>query len=195
MKNVGRDCHEAGIALIDVLLVFAILTAAVGMAVPGATEAADAARARAAAGYLAGRLRHTRIQAVRTGVSTALVFGLDDGSFRLCRDGNANGVRRLDIESGDDECSSAERISEHFPNVTVGLDASVPDLDMVTGRDDGVRFGRSAMASCSPVGHCTPGSIYLRSNGGTHYGVRVSGITGRARLWRFDSGAGGWGPA
>jgi hypothetical protein len=158
-------------------------------------HASDAGRARAAAGYLAGRLRLTRILAVRTAAATALVFDAgNDWSFRVCRDGNRNGVRRADIDTGDDPCESPDVIGHKFAGVTIGLDRAVPDLDLVAGRDDGVRFGRGAMASCSPTGHCTPGSLYLQSVGGTHYGLRVSGLTGRTRRLRFDRGANGWVP-
>jgi type II secretory pathway pseudopilin PulG len=186
---------EAGFSLVDLLVAAALVGGLAGMAVPLMTQATDAARARAAAGYVAGRLRLARIQAVRAGAATALVFDADDGSFRLCRDGNGNGVRRLDVESGRDPCGPAETVDDRFADVRVGLDPTVPDLDMVAGRQDGIRFGRSAMASCSPAGHCTPGSLYLTSAGGTHFGVRVSGLTGRTRLLRFDRGSNGWVPA
>ena len=186
---------DTGAALVDLLLATTMIALLAGMATPLTIRATDAGRVRAAAGYLAGRLRLARVQAVRTGAATAILFdATDDWSFRLCRDGNGNGVRRADVDSGDDACAPRERLGDRFAGVSLALDPAVPDLDAVTGRLDGVRFGRSAMASCSPVGHCTPGSLYLQSAGAIHYAVRVSAMAGRTRFLRFDPGASAWGP-
>jgi hypothetical protein len=48
------------------------------------------------------------------------------------------------------------------------------------------------MASCTPLGHCTPGTVYVRSARGEQFAVRVSGVTGRTRLLRFDPGTRTW---
>jgi hypothetical protein len=50
------------------------------------------------------------------------------------------------------------------------------------------------MASFSPAGGATPGTLFLRSAAGAQYAVRVGNMTGRTRVLRFDVGTGQWQP-
>lgn len=191
----GRSAE--GFALVDVLIAAVLVASLAGMAVPLTGQVADASEVRAAAGYLAGRLRQTRQQAVTNGRATALVFdqaGEGRWQVRRCHDGNGNGVRRAEIASRVDPCEGAEGLHLRFPRSTFALTDGTPDIDGVVGSTGGIRFGASSMASCSAAGHCTPGTTYIVSRRGRQYAVRVSGVTGRARLYHFDTGIRRWAP-
>lgn len=194
-RRVSERHSAEGATLLEVLLAAAFLMSLAGLALPLTTQAADSLRARSAASFVAGRLRSARTQAVSTRRATALVFEQEDGRWRFqrCVDGNGNGVRAAEIAGGSDACPGpSERVDNHFPGTTFALEPGIPDLDGVTGASSAVRFGRSAMASCTPLGHCTPGTIYVRSDRGEQFAVRVSGITGRTRVLRFDPGTRRW---
>jgi len=57
---------------------------------------------------------------------------------------------------------------------------------------DPVRFGSSNIASFSPLGSCTAGTLFLRSTGGAQFAVRIAGVTGRSRVLRYESLKSGW---
>jgi type II secretory pathway pseudopilin PulG len=183
-----------GATLLEVLLAAAFVVLLAGLAVPLTAQAADSARARSAASFVAARLRLARAHAVTAHQAAALVFDQVDTRwvFRRCSDGNGNGVRRAEIGDGRDVCLGREELGHQFSGVALGLDAGIPDLDGDVGETAAVRFGRSAMASCTPLGHCTPGTVYLRSGRGQQFAIRVSGVTGRTRLLRFDQGTRRW---
>jgi type II secretory pathway pseudopilin PulG len=197
--TIGRLARERsgteGAALLELLLATVMVVSLAGMAVPLTAQAADDARARAAANYLAHRVRQARQQAVAGNRAAALLFDEVDGRWatRTCIDGNGNGVRRAEVWSGPDSCpDAAPQVDQLFPGTRLVLPADIPDLDAQTGDTRGVRFGPSAMASCTPLGHCTPGTFYVRSMRGQQYAVRVSGTMGRTRVLRFDAGTRHW---
>ena len=59
---------------------------------------------------------------------------------------------------------------------------------------DPVRLGRSDTLTFSPFGTATSGTIFLRSEQGRQYAVRVLGATGRTRILEFRHAAGAWTP-
>ena len=193
----GEGTSMAGYCWVDVLLATAIAALVSAMAVPLTARSVDTLRARDAAGFITTRIRGARQQAVASGQGVALVFDESEGGWavRVCQDGNGNGVRRAEIDSGRDVCPEGPwRLFELFPTVTVGRDPSVPGLDDEPGDSEAVRFGRAAMISCAPSGGCTAGTVFVRSGAGEQFAVRVSGVAGRTRLLRFDRGIGLWGP-
>lgn len=192
---VGEWTADDGVGLIEVLLVTAIALSLVTLAAPLTTQAVDASRARHAAGFFGSRIRAARHQAVSANRAAAVVFEETGGdwSFRICVDGTGDGVRRTDIAAGRDTCTHGPYALTHlFPGVRLGLSPGVPTIDGEIGSTDGIRFGRAAMASCSAVGNCSPGTLYLRSSGDRQFAVRVAGVTGRTRVLRFDPGSGRW---
>jgi len=190
----SRDtASDSGLALVDLLMATLVVLSTTALALPLTSTIVDAHEGRAAASYLAARIREVRLGSVTSVRATALVFDRDGAAWtiRRCSDGNGNGVRRVEPEHGPDGCLAPQRLAWLFGGVQLGLDPSVPGIDEPAGRTDGVRFGQSQMASCSPTGHCTPGTLYVRSPAG-QFAVRVAGITGRTRLFRFDSGQRRW---
>lgn len=186
---------ERGASLIELLIVFVLIAVMAAMATPSTINAMDAGRARQAAGFLASRLRLAKQQAVlRTG-SVGLVFDSVGGrwTFRVCVDGNGNGLRRSEIARGQDRCIEGPYdVTALYPGVTVAVDATLRGPDGEAGSPDAVRFGASDLASFSASGSCTAGSVFLRSPKGDQYVVRVAGTNGRLRILRYDRGSRAW---
>jgi Tfp pilus assembly protein FimT len=162
---------------------------------PIGTAAADRGRLRQAAMFMAAELRGARLHAILESRSVGLVFDVIQGqwTFRRCRDGNGNGLRRAEIAGGIDSCG-AERvdISAMFPGVRFDVDPRVTGPDGDPGSSDPVRFGTSDIASHSPAGTCTAGSVFLTGPDGTLLLVRIAGVTGRTRVLRYDAPARAW---
>jgi type II secretory pathway pseudopilin PulG len=190
----SRPSLAPGYSLIECVIGLAFVASASAVVAPMAASVVDAARARQAAGFMAAQFRLARQQAARTGAAEALVFDDSAGAwtFRVCRDGNGNGVRRSEL-GGIDPCQGGlVRLSTLFPAVTIACDPSVPDPGGVAGSTDPVRFGASNIASFSPLGSGTAGTLYLMSAEGARYAVRVAGVTGRTRVLRFERSTGRW---
>jgi type II secretory pathway pseudopilin PulG len=186
---------DCGASLVELLIVFALIAVMAAMAGPSTVNAMDAGRARQAAGFVAGRLRLAKQQAVMRTGSVGLVFDSVGGrwTFRVCVDGNGNGIRRSEIARGQDTCVEGPYdVASLYPGVTVAVDPTLRGPDGEAGSSDAVRFGASDLASFSASGSCTAGSLFLRSAKGEQYLVRVAGTNGRLRILRYDRGSRGW---
>jgi type II secretory pathway pseudopilin PulG len=188
---------EHGATLLELLLVLGLLALVASMTVPVAAHAMDAGRARHAAGFVASRLRMARMEAVQKIHSVGVVFQMTNGrwTFSICEDGNGNGMRTADIAAGVDPCLEGPHdLAAMFSGASIGVDPTLPGPEGSSASADPVRFGASDIASFSSIGSCTPGTLYLRSNRGVQYAVRVGGATGRTRILRYDRGRDTWGP-
>jgi hypothetical protein len=77
-----------------------------------------------------------------------------------------------------------------FPGVEIGVDPQLRGPSGEAGSADPVRLGSTDIASFSPLGSCTAGTVFLRSRGGAQYAVRISGIAGRLRVLWYERVAG-----
>jgi hypothetical protein len=187
--------RQAGATLVDLVVALAITGILGGLSVPMVSQAIDAGRIRQAAGLVSSRLRLARAQAAAATRVTGVAFNRVDGRwmFEVCEDRNGNGIRRTEIQSGIDVCLDGPHDLEAlFPGVRVAADASVRGPDGEGGSGDPVRFGSANLASFSPAGTCTAGSLWLRSANGSQFMVRVAGVTGRVRVLRYDASLGQW---
>lgn len=158
------------------------------------THSIDTKRTADAAAFLAGQFRLARQRAVMSGQHVAVVFDDVAGEvgWRVCRDHDRNGVSRSDITAGIDRCEGPPRaLSDQFAQVRVGYAPGVPGLDGER-QPSPLRFGVARMAVFSPSGTSSSGSIVVRGAGVTQGAVRVSGVTGRTRVLRFDAGRQAW---
>jgi prepilin-type N-terminal cleavage/methylation domain-containing protein len=195
MSRGGRQTNDAGFSLAELIVVMALVTVGTALAVPVASVVRDAGRALHAANFVAARLRFARLQAVSQERYVGLVFDLsgDRWTFRVCMDGNRNGIRRADLETGRDACVEGPYdIEAMFPGVRVAADPAVAGPDGSPGSTDPVRFGKADLVSFSPAGSCTSGSLLLWSDGGQIYMVRVAGVTARTRVLFYDRPAEAW---
>jgi type II secretory pathway pseudopilin PulG len=185
---------DHGATVIELLLVMLLVVTLSAISAPVAASVIDASRARQAAAFLGARFRLAREQAVTAGANVGVVFDQVGGRWqvRVCRDGTRNGVRRADIQSGADPCVDGPYdLSQLFPGVDVSVDPQLRGPSGEPPSADPVRFGSSNIASFSPTGSCTAGSLFLRSRAGAQFVVRLSGIAGRLRLLWYER-ANGW---
>jgi type II secretory pathway pseudopilin PulG len=186
---------ERGVSLPELLVALAVVISLTSLMAPLTASMIDSSRARQAAGFAAARLRAAKQQAVMTTASTGLVFDVTGTrwTFRVCADGNGNGLRRAEIRGGTDGCADGPvDVAALFPGVEIAVDPAIRGPDGEPPSSDPVRFGSSNLASFSPSGGCTPGSLFVRSARGVQYVVRVAGATGRTRVLRYDSAARSW---
>lgn len=182
-----------GTSLVEVLTVLALISCGLGAGLPAMSHGVDARRTEDAAAFLAGQFRLARQRAVMSGRSVAVVFDDVAGEigWRVCRDSDRDGVSRADITAGVDRCDSAPRtLADQFAHVRVDYVPGVPRLD--GGSSSPLRFGVARMAVFSPSGTSSSGSIVVRGAGSAQLAVRVSGVTGRTRVLRFDPGRQSW---
>lgn len=161
-----------------------------GISIPQAFAAIERARSAAAARYVASRMAVARSRAVMQATSVALRFEgtAPDISFQMFTDGNFNGVRTADIVAGVDRPLDASvRLRDLFGGVDISI---TPDLGA-----DPVAFGASDLASFSPLGSASSGSVYVRGRDRTQFAVRLFGATGRARVERYVPHSRSWQPA
>jgi type II secretory pathway pseudopilin PulG len=184
-----------GFSLVEVLLVLTLMVLAAGLAWPLMAGPIDASRARQAAAFLESTMNRARQEAVARAAAVAVLFDNTSGrwTMRVCVDGNGNGVRRTEISRAKDRCFDGPYdVTALFPGVLIAVDATLPDPDGGAGSSDPIKLGSSDMASFSATGTSSSGTVYLRSPKGSQYAVRLSGVTGRARLLKYESGAHAW---
>ncbi len=117
--------------------------------------------------------------------------------FQLHVDGNRNGVLSADILAGVDQPIDAfEQLHDRFAGVEFGALLALPSVDP-TGTPPGtdpIRVGASDIATFTPLGTSTSGSLYILGRNGTQLVVRIYGQTGRTRVLRFQPGSAQWMP-
>jgi len=180
-----RDC--SGFTLLETLFVVGLVAVMAGIAVPALTAGLERLRAGAAARYLAGQMALARTRAVTRSATVALRFHREPGGLLVSVyvDGNGNGVRSRDIDSGiDRQVDSAVRLEDLFPGVTIAVPAAFSS--------DAVELGGTELLSFTPAGTATSGTIAILGRDGSQFAVRVLGVTGRIRLLRFDPQSRQW---
>ena len=190
-----RRRREHGVTQIELLVSITLLSIAAGAVITPIVRVSGAMRTRLAAHEIAGTFRLARGYAARRSANVAVKFitTTEDETVRyaLFRDGDGDGVRTVDIESGADPRVSLSRPLAHFgSSVRFGFPDGDPPRDPSGRRldrlEDPIRFGRSDMASFSSIGASSPGTVYL-TDGQTLFAVRISNRTGRVRILRYYS--------
>jgi prepilin-type N-terminal cleavage/methylation domain-containing protein len=188
---------QKGFQLPELLVVLAIFVLMLTIGAPPLFQISGDVRLRLAAEELVGALRLARSWAVRHDANVALKFRTDaDGTvtFTLYRDGNGNGVLNREIDSGiDPEVEAPRRLTALGHGAGFGFPPGPPPSDPgspghpLDERGDPIRFNQSDLASFSPLGTATPGSLYL-TDGVTRLAVvRVASPAGRVRVLTWDA--------
>ncbi len=198
-RRLRVRCRHAGYTLVELVVVVGVVCALLTAAVPAFDAAADTAEATGAARYLASVVARARLDAARGQRTVALRFArAAPVTFTVVVDGDGDGVRADDIAAGIDRPTrAADRLEDHFPRVRFGLSGPVPGIDEargLTAADDPIRFGVADQLTLTPVGTATGGTAYLTSRAGVQFAVRISGVTGRVRVLRYDRGRATWRP-
>lgn len=188
--------NQRGFQLLELLVVLTLGAVLAALIVPALQTWSRGTMVRLAAAEIAAALQTSRLFAIRHRVKVAVKFRTaEDGevTYTLYRDGNRNGVRNRDIDAGTDPEVRAPRRLAHFGRlVRFGFPEGEPPRDpgdpshRMDRLDDPIRFNRSDLASFSPFGTATPGTVYL-SDGVRHLtAVRVTSRSGRIRVLRYD---------
>ena len=189
-----------GATLLELLPAIALVALVSATTIPVVAGTMERERVRIAAHYVAARLMHVQLEALRRGVFVAIRVELADGdaSLQVFADGNGNGVRTQDIERGvDPPISPADSIGAHASGVTLRINQRVLDANGSTWLDAGsdpLRIGSSELISCSPTGSLTSGTLYISAERGPQAAVRITGTTGRVRVLAYDAASMSWRP-
>ena len=202
MSPAIDDVRAGGFSLFDLLLTLSVIgmVAAVGM--PELFRSTEQTRLRLGAGEVASSLRLARIYALRHSANVAIKFQTaGDGvvTYALFRDGDGDGVRSQDVVLGVDPQVEPWRRLTHLGRGTgFGFPPGALPRDPTSGkpiggsRDDPIRFNSSDLASFAAGGTATPGSVYLTDGRRGLAIVRVTNVSGRVRIWRWDHDDKAW---
>lgn len=189
--------RAAGYSLLELMFATGLIATLTAISVPQVLAGIDGSRTYAAARYVAAQFQSARTSAAMRAAYVGIRFEPVDGSYQFTTylDGNANGIRTIDVDMGVDQpIHPAEQLRAQFPGVDYGALPGLPAVDSSSAAPDGdpIKFGTSHIVSFSPIGAASSGSVYLLGRNGTQYVVRVLGETGRVRVLRFDPRARKW---
>jgi type II secretory pathway pseudopilin PulG len=194
---MGSARPSQGYSVLELMFVLGIVTTMAGITVPGVLAGLDDFKTLSAVRYVSARLQRTRIDALSQGVNAAIRFtrvGVSY-SYGVYADGNGDGIKSRDIQRGiDKQIAPDERLPDQFPGVEFGTLPGLPAVDASSTApgSDPVKFGSSDMASFTPLGTSTAGSLYVLGPRGTQYVIRVFGETGKVRILRFTARTRRW---
>jgi len=180
-----------GYSLVELVAAMAIGITLGAAAIPEYLAAADDVRASGAAYHISGRLQRARMEAVLRSAMVGVQFTQTGSSYSYAvyLDGNRNGVLTRDIQRGVDRLiTAAERLPDQFSGVEFGAIPGLPAVDpggMPPGTDP-IRLGSGNIASFSPVGTSSSGTVYIRSRRDAQYAVRIFGETGKTRMVKCE---------
>jgi len=194
-----RVAGGSGYSIVELLFVVGTAATLASVAVPQVLTGLDDFRAAGAARHIAGRLQRARMDAVVRSADVGLrVTQTAAGySYAAYVDGNRNGVRSADIQSGVDRLLVAtERLFDQFPGVDFGALPGLPAVDAggTPPGTDPIRLGSSSLATFTATGTSSSGSLYIRGRRNAQYVVRIYGQTGKTRILKFDAVSGQWKP-
>jgi prepilin-type N-terminal cleavage/methylation domain-containing protein len=193
---------QKGFSLVELIVALALLASLLALAAPPLLRSTGDLRLRLAAQELVGTLRTARSYAIRHSANVAVKFRTarnGEVTFALYRDGDGDGVLNRDIDAGVDPQVKPPRPLAHlgggfgfgFPPGPPPRDPGSPDRPL-GGLDDPVRFNQSDLASFSPLGTATPGSLYVTDGQSRLAVVRVQNRTGKVRVLVYDAEAQVW---
>jgi hypothetical protein len=165
---VRRLLPARGISLPELLTTLAILSITAGLSTAAVQTFAGMTSLRAASQEVASVFFQARSRAIHRNGYSGVKWIAHDGDLTLeiHDDGDGDGVRNDDIRSGVDPLVFGPvSVRNRWPRVKVGFipgfTARDPKGNPVGDLSDPIRFGRSDIASFSPVGDCSPGSVWL----------------------------------
>jgi type II secretory pathway pseudopilin PulG len=191
--------RTAGFTLLELVFVVGLVTTVSAAVVPSVSTAIDHYRTLGAVRYVASRLQRTRMDAVTRGFNSAMRFTVTGTAytFSVYVDGNGDGVRSADIDRGIDRLMlGPEQLSEQFAGVEFGALPGIPAVDGSSSPpgSDPIRIGSARMASFTPVGTSTSGSLYILGPHHAQFVVRIYGETGKTRILEFNTRTRVWSP-
>ena len=193
--------EQRGFQLVELVVALAVLAIGALLLVPPVLSWSARLRVDLAAHELVGALQEARSLAQRHSAYVGVRFYPEAGRvwYACYRDGDGDGVRNADIAAGVDRQVGPARMMAHlgghlgfgFPPGRAPRDPGDPRHRL--GRlTDPIRFNDSELASFSPLGASTPGSLYVTDGRRELAVVRVLGLTGKVKVMRWDAAADAW---
>lgn len=183
---------ERGVSLAELLVVLAILAVLFLLSVPALSEILAEESLGAAAREVAAILHAARARAVFQGVEVGVKWVANAGDLVLTvfQDGNGNGVLTADIRTGVDRLVAGPYwLGSRFQGVSFsfvpGMDGKDPGGAAIGDLADPIRFGRSNICSFSPLGHASPGTVYLSNRKSRQAAVRVTPTNAKIQIWTW----------
>lgn len=193
-RKSGRS--ESGLTILDLLIAVALLGLLAGIAWPRINILFGVVRTRMAAGEVAGALAQARSDAIRHQSKVAVRFDtLEDRTVVMTeyRDRDRDGVLSRDIRAGIDTVEkTSRRLSALDGKIHFGFLYGEAPTEIGNPRRriqrlmDPIRFNRSDMASFSPNGTATPGTVYITDGLTSLVAVRVNAMSGMISIWTYD---------
>jgi type II secretory pathway pseudopilin PulG len=188
-----------GYSLIEVVFVLGLGVTLSAVAVPQYLAGIDDFRASGAARYVSARFQRARMEAVMRSTPVALQFVQTPDGYRYAvyLDGNGNGVLTSDIASGvDRQINAAEQLRDRFAGVDFGAVPGLPPIDPggTAPGNDPIRLGAGSLATFTPLGSSSSGTVYIKGRHNAQYAVRIFGDTGKTRMLKFVHATGRWSP-
>jgi hypothetical protein len=141
-------------------------------------------------------MERSRWKALNERRYSGIVFSFRNGSYQasLHADGNNNGIRTAEVNSGIDPLIEPPlRLTRSSDDIHAGiLNSTIPQIPPRIGAipqpNDPIKFGRSDIVSFSPMGDSSSGTLYLACVSQKQmYGIVVYGATARMTVWRFSN--------
>lgn len=190
---------DRGFTLPELLTTLAILSLGAGLSASAANVFSGMLMLRSAVREVSSVFVLARSRAVFRGAYSGVKFTNADGgvSIAIHDDGDGDGVRTDDIASGVDPLVFGPiPLKKRWPRVTVaflpGFTTPDPAGNSTGDLDDPVRFGRSDIASFSPRGDSSPGSVWIGDGRGRQALVRLSGATARIAVYEWVAARRTW---
>jgi prepilin-type N-terminal cleavage/methylation domain-containing protein len=181
---------RSGFSMTEVVVCVSIIGLVFALGLPLCTDVLFQTTLSAACQEIATVFNIARGRAVFQGkdVGVRWISVGGDVVLSVYEDGNGNGVTTADIKSGVDRLVAGPYwMKGLYPGITfsfvpdfTGID---PNGDPVTNLKDPIKFGKSDICTFSPVGHASPGSVYLSN--GVHRQAMVRVSPSNARIQTF----------
>ncbi|MDA8015900.1 MAG: GspH/FimT family pseudopilin [Thermoanaerobaculia bacterium] len=194
--------RDRAFTVLDLLTTLAVLGLLVVFSIPSLRKIHDGLELQLAAEEVAGIMRQARQYAVVHNVHVGIKFHHDrDTGFvymQVYRDGDGDGVRNSDIETGEDlPLAAAQPLTHVGQRVRFGfpdgpMPRTISGRGHIARRGDPIRFSRSDIASFGPMNTATPGTVYLTDGTLRMAAVRISSRNGRLRIYNWNRGSGVW---
>ena len=186
------NASDRGVSLAEMTAVLAVLGLVFTMSVPALWEILAEEALGTASREVAGILTAARARAVFQGSEVGVKWVANAGDLVLTvfQDGNGNGVTTADIRKGVDRLVAGPYwLGSRYPGVDFsfvpGMDGADPGGAPIGDVSDPVRFGRSNICSFSPLGHASPGTVYLSNRKRRQAAVRVTPMTAKIQIWTW----------
>jgi prepilin-type N-terminal cleavage/methylation domain-containing protein len=188
---------DPGFTFAELLFALGVASVLSAAAAPQLLAGLDEWRTRGAVRYLSSRLYRARMESAIRNVDTAIRFAVAGSTIEYFTvvDGNRNGVRAADLQSGVDRIiDHRERLADRFAGVDFGTLPGLPPVDPsgTAPGTDPIRLGSGDMVTFTPLGSSSPGSLYVRGRGQVQYVLRMFAETGRIRILRYYPGTHEW---